>query len=325
MGDPCGVGPEICVKMFADPRMREAARALVVGDAFFLEREVGRLKDLPTELRVVRVASPAEAKFEEGTIEVWSPVEADLDAITEGVVCPEAGRVAVEYVKAAAQAALRGEVAAIVTAPLNKEAFNKAGFHFAGHTELLRDETGAEMSRLSLVSDELSVVHATGHISLAQVSERLTKKAIVDTVRLAHEFMVRRGRPNARIAVAALNPHASDGGLFGDQEEKVMTPAVEECRAAGFNAIGPVPADTCFLKAYKGAFDIVIAPYHDAGHIPVKLVGFETAVNVTLGLPIIRTSVDHGTAFDIAGRGIADHTNLLQATRLAGNLAGGSS
>lgn len=295
---------------------------VVVGHPHFLQAEVDRLPLADgRRLTVNTVANITDAKFAAGTIDCYSPVEVDLAQVVQGEVCAEAGRVAVEWCKAAAQAALRGEVAAMVTAPLNKEAFNRAGFHFAGHTELLATETGAPSSRLALMSDTLNVIHVTGHVSTADIEKKMTAERIDQTVEMLHSFYVRRGQPNIRIALAAFNPHGSDGGLFGDHEARLLVPAVERARAKGVNLVGPVPADTVFLKGYRKQYDFVIALYHDQGHIPMKMVGFDTAVNVTFGLPIIRTSVDHGTAFDIAGRGIADPNNLRQAAIMACTLA----
>ena len=252
----------------------------------------------------------------------------------------------VAWVKAAARAALEGRVHAVVTGPLNKEAFNKAGCKSAGHTELLAAETGAPTSRLALVhvdpapilrgewdaratlcpgaaeagalhigaSGTLNVVHATAHIALRDVSKALTRERLFATIRMAHAFCVDMGVAAPRIAVTGLNPHAGDGGLLGDEEAAVIAPVIEEANAARLGSVtGPWPGDTVFLHALKGRFDVVVATYHDLGHIPVKLAGFSNSVNVTLGLPIVRTSVDHGTAFDIAGRGVADHANMVGA------------
>jgi 4-hydroxythreonine-4-phosphate dehydrogenase len=239
-----------------------------------------------------------------------------------GVLSAEAGRAAYDAIVRATSDARRGAVDAIATAPINKEAFRLAGLPWAGHTDLLAHLTGAERVAMMFHSDVLRVVLATVHIPLVDVARALTRESLGGTIALTADELPRFGVSAPRIGVAGLNPHAGEHGLFGDEEERVMAPAIEACRARGIDVSGPFPADTIFGRAVRGEFDVVVACYHDQGLIPVKLLAFGRAVNVTLGLPIVRTSVDHGTAFDIAGRGVADPGSMIAAVQLAGRLAG---
>ena len=318
MGDPCGVGAEVIARALADPALRQVCRPVVIGHAELLARATGLCG---LDLHVHTVSSIGSATFDPRAIEVWSPVAADLDALELGRVCPEGGRLAVEWVTAAIDLALAGEVGGIVTAPLNKEAMNRAGFAYAGHTELLGERTGTRDFRMMLASERLKVIHATTHVPLARVPELLTPERLDATLRLARQALVDLDVAAPRLGVAGLNPHAGESGLFGREDQEQVAPAVERACQRGWDVTGPVPADTLFLRAWQGEFDGVVALYHDQGHIPVKLVAFAEAVNVTLGLPIVRTSVDHGTAFDIAGQGVADGTNMACAIRLGARLA----
>ena len=238
-----------------------------------------------------------------------------------GILSAEAGRAAYDAIVRASDAALRGEVGAIATAPINKEALRLAGLPWNGHTDLLAHLTGARSVAMMFYSEALRVVLATVHLALADVPKALTVESLAATIRLTATELPRFGYPRPRIAVAGLNPHAGEHGLFGCEEETAIGPAIEACRADGIDASGPFPADTLFVRARRGEFDVVVACYHDQGLIPVKLLAFGQAVNVTLGLPIIRTSVDHGTAFDIAGRGVADPESMIAAVLLAARLA----
>jgi len=236
----------------------------------------------------------------------------------------EAGRCAAQWVIDAVELACADRIDAIVTAPLNKEAIHMGGFKYNGHTELLAKYSGAKTSRLMLVANNLKVVHATAHVAFRKVSEQLSIPGRLETtVDMLHEFMLELGYETPKIALAGLNPHCGDGAIYGETEEMtVIGPCRDKCNAKpGYNIIGPVPGDTCFMKAVRGDFDAVVAMYHDEGHIPAKLMGFGDTVNVTLGLPIIRTSVDHGTAFDIAGKGIAHHSNLVTAMEFGSQMA----
>jgi 4-hydroxythreonine-4-phosphate dehydrogenase len=238
-----------------------------------------------------------------------------------GQISARAGRAAYDAIVAAVGDAKAGRIAGIATAPINKEAFAAAGIQWRGHTELLAHLTGTSRFAMMFYADALRVVLATVHIPLAEVSRALTRDRIEETIRLAASELPRFGIPSPRLAVAGLNPHAGEHGLMGSEEERVITPAIEACRARGVDVHGPFPGDTIFVRAMRGEFDAVIACYHDQGLIPIKVAAFGRAVNVTIGLPIVRTSVDHGTAFDIAGKGIADHSSLVHAVLLAAKLA----
>ncbi len=281
MGDPAGIGPEIALKAAADPRVCEVCEPVLYGPQTAAER----------------------ARF------------------TPGVLAAEAGLAAYEAVEQAVADALAGRLDAISTAPLNKEALSLAGFTWRGHTELLGHLTGAGDVAMMFYSPRLRVVLATVHVPLSAVPNLLTQARVETTLTLAASELPRFGFATPRLALAALNPHAGEAGLMGLEDREVLVPAVESVRRRGIDVTGPVPADTVFRQAVEGRFDAVIACYHDQGLIPVKLVAFGEAVNVTLGLPIVRTSVDHGTAFDIAGRGVADETSLVHAVVLAARLA----
>ena len=324
MGDPCGVGPEIIAKALAKPECHALARFVVIGSA---ERMQFGIDSTNTPLTVRVVASPEEALCTLDVIDIVSPFDVDLTQIETGVVGPEAGRCAAEWVIAATKFAVAGSIDAIATAPLNKEAMHLGGYKFGGHTELLRDYSGAKTSRLCLADPRgITVVHATCHIPFKDIPTRIADEGkIVETIRLAREFCIDMGYTKAgkegepKIAIAGLNPHCEP--IFGDEETRIIAPAIAEAAALGWNVHGPIPADTVFLRAKKGEFDVVVAMYHDQGHIPAKVSGFGDTVNCTLGLPIIRTSVDHGTAFDIAGKGIAHEQNLVTAIAMAAQMA----
>jgi 4-hydroxythreonine-4-phosphate dehydrogenase len=318
MGDACGIGPEVIVKALGHPEVYRICRPVVIGHPDILKANLALGGGT---LEVETLGSPDSGAGSPGTIDVWSPVDADLSQIEVGKVCAEAGRLAGSWVMEAVDLAMDGRIGGIVTAPLNKEALNLAGFAYAGHTEMLAERTGGRDVRLMLASERLNVVHATGHVAIRDVPGRLTRRRVYDTIALIHGALENMGYANPRIAVCGLNPHAGEAGLFGDEDAGAILPAVEEAAAAGWEVTGPLPPDTVFFRSYNGDFDGVVAMYHDQGHTAVKLVAFEDAVNVTLGLPIVRTSVDHGTAFDIAGKGVADEKNLLQAIRLGARLA----
>lgn len=280
-GDPAGIGPEIAKKASADPR-------------------------------VLEVCTPV----------IYGPVsDDDLAAFARGRMSAEAGRAAYDAIVQAVQDAREGTIAAVATAPINKEALKAAGLPWPGHTELLAHLTGARRVAMMFYTETLRVVLATVHIPLRDVPAALTRARLEETIELAANELPRFGIATPRLALAGLNPHAGEHGLMGAEEEEALAPAVSACRSRGIEIEGPYPADTVFVRAARGDFDAVIACYHDQGLIPVKLLAFGRAVNVTLGLPIIRTSVDHGTAFDIAGRGVADPSSLVEAVRLAARLA----
>lgn len=315
MGDPAGIGPEIVLKALANAEIYDRCRPLVVGDQQILERATGWVGGPAMSYDLVD--DPAAGSYRPGTVVLMDLANTDPDSCPPGQVSAAAGRAAVEYVLRACDLAMAGDVDAMVTAPLNKEAMNLAGYAYAGHTELLTERTGARQVSMLLVGPKLRVVHVTTHVSLAEAVRRLTKARVEEVIDLAHRSCLALGISQPHIAVAGLNPHAGEGGLFGDEEEHEIMPAVAAARARGLNVSMPQPPDTVFLRAVKGEFDIVVAMYHDQGHIPMKLLAFDSGVNVSVGLPIIRTSVDHGTAFDIAGTGQASENSLLAAIDVA--------
>jgi 4-hydroxythreonine-4-phosphate dehydrogenase len=318
MGDPAGIGPEIVARTFADPRFRDENRAIVIGDAAILERAV---KLLELSLRLNEISEPEEAAFEPGTVDVLAETDLPED-LPFGELDARAGDAAFRYVERATQLASAGRVAAVATAPLNKEAMHLAGHKYPGHTEILAELTGTEDYAMMLVTDELKVIHVSTHVSLREAIERVRPDRELAVIRLAHKSLRKLGVERPRVAVAGLNPHAGENGLFGTEDLERIAPAVEEAKEEGIDATGPWPPDTVMMRARRGSFDIVVVQYHDQGHIPVKLMGFDTGVNVTVGLPFFRTSVDHGTAFDIAGSGKADPASLRAALDLARTLAG---
>ena len=308
MGDPAGVGPEIIVKALGDLSTSERAAIRVYGDRDILARAaqvVGSSLDLNGPADGVRIEH----------IGFGGPLPAF------GRLDPRAGDASFRYVERAVRGALDGAIGCIVTAPINKEALNAAGHHHDGHTGMLAALTGTKAAYMVLASERMSVIHVSTHVSLRTAIERATTARILDTIRAGYRHLRRIGIASPRIAVAGLNPHCGENGLFGTEDDTQIAPAVAAARAEGIDATGPISADTVFHRAYRGGFDLVVAQYHDQGHIPMKLVAFDTTVNVSLGLPIDRTSVDHGTAFDIAGTGRADHVNLHAAIAYAHRLA----
>jgi 4-hydroxythreonine-4-phosphate dehydrogenase len=318
MGDAAGVGPEIIVKALAHADLYGRCRPLVVGDARRLETAI-RLCGL--DLHVKRMVSPAEARFEAGTVDC---IDLDLipDDLPFGQLSAVAGDAAYQYVKRAVELAKAGAVGAICTAPLNKEALHAGGHLYPGHTELLADLCGVPEVSMMLTAPGLRVIHVTVHIGLIDAIARIDPGLVERTLARGHATLEKAGIANPRIGVCGINPHAGENGLFGHGEEEAkIVPAVERCRARGWRVEGPLPADTLFYRAARGDFDLVAAMYHDQGHGPVKVLGIEAGVNITVGLPVVRTSVDHGTAFDIAGTGRADERSLLEALRQAIQLA----
>lgn len=317
LGDPAGVGPEIIAKTFADPQFSEENRAVVVGDETILKRAINLL-DLTLNLNVI--SRPVEGNFGSGVVDLIpaSRLPADLPF---GELDERAGAAAFEYVKRATELALEGEVEAVCTAPLNKEAMHLGGYKYPGHTEILAELTDTKDYAMMLVAEDLRVIHISTHVSLKEAIERVQPERELAVIHLARDALLKLGVSDPKIAVAGLNPHAGENGLFGDEDVERIRPAVERAREEGIDASGPWAADTIFSRARKGEFDMVVVQYHDQGHVPIKLLGFESGVNVTVGLPFFRTSVDHGTAFDIAGTGKADHTSLKTALDLARVLA----
>lgn len=314
MGDAAGSGPEIITKSLADPTVRAVCRPVVVGDAATM-REALRITGVSGEVRVI--GRIGEALFPENVIEVIDLQNIQLDRLTRGQVNPMAGKAAFEYIKLATRLALDGECDAIVTSAINKEALNLAGYHYDGHTQLLAELCQATDVAMMLASDKLRISHVTTHVSLEKAIKLVRPERIMTVIRLTDDAVRQMGIPEPRIAVAGLNPHSGEGGLFGDEETKYILPAIKEARRQGINITGPLPPDSVFLRTLQGQFDAAIAQYHDQGHIAIKMLGITDAVNITLGLPIIRTSVDHGTNFGKAGKGTADPTSLTLAIKLA--------
>lgn len=329
MGDPAGIGPEIVVRALNHKETYAQCRPVVTGDAAVMEQAV---KVLGLPLTVHAVDKVADAKFEYGCIDVFDLKCVDMNTFEYGKVSAQCGNAAFVSIKKAIELAMADEVDGTVTAPLNKEALNLAGHHFDGHTEIYATFTNTKKYAMLLADEFLRVIHVSTHVSLREACDRVKKDRIIEVTELINDACVQFGIENPRIGIAGLNPHSSDNGLFGWEEQKEIIPAVNELKNRGFNIVGPVPPDTLFAKAKCGQFDGCVAMYHDQGHIPFKVVGFnwdkETGkmdsvkgVNITLGLPIIRVSVDHGTAFDVAGKGIASEDAMMlsidYATRMA--------
>ncbi|MHB1130941.1 MAG: 4-hydroxythreonine-4-phosphate dehydrogenase PdxA [Chloroflexota bacterium] len=320
MGDPAGVGPEVVLKALASPRVGECCRPLVVGSAGALAGALGWL-GLP--LRLERVAAPAQVAGEPGVVYVLEACEPEAADVPLGQVSAAAGRAAMQSILRAAELMQTGQAAAIVTAPINKEATKLAGYADIGHLELLARLTGAREYATMLATKTLRVVHLTTHHELSEACRRVTKERVLARLRLTDGSFRAWGFGRPRLGVAALNPHAGEGGMFGRAELDEIAPAVAVARDEGIDARGPLPADSIFNRAIAGEFDAVLAMYHDQGHIPIKVHGFAESVSIALGLPFVRTSVDHGTAFDIAGRGVADELSMIESIRAAAALVGG--
>ncbi|MFB9276905.1 4-hydroxythreonine-4-phosphate dehydrogenase PdxA [Cohnella cellulosilytica] len=319
MGDAAGVGPEIIVKALQSERVYRICRPIVIGTAEILRRAMA-VTGVDAELRIVGTVPE-----EEGGPGCISCIDLALsEEVPFGKISAAAGDAAYRYLERAVQMALNGEVDAICTAPLNKEAMQLGGHRFPGHTEILAFLTGTEDYSMMLSAPKLKVIHLTTHVGLREAIDLINPERTYRVIRQAHEMLSRAGLEAPRIAVCGINPHAGENGLFGNGEEaEKLVPAIERAREEGLNVSGPYPADTLFFRAVRGDFDIVVACYHDQGHIPVKVLGLESGVNITVGLKggVVRTSVDHGTAFDIAGLNLADEGSLLEAIRLASELA----
>jgi 4-hydroxythreonine-4-phosphate dehydrogenase len=312
IGDPAGIGPEVCVGALMALRPEERKGLRLVGTRSVLERAAAVLG---------APLSFAEAGESEGTRIALESVEIAGLPIPFGRLDAIGGEAAFRYIERAVSLARSGAVAGIVTAPINKQALNLAGHKYDGHTGMLSALTGHPPTYMLLSSERLSVIHVSTHVSLRTAIDRATPDRIYETIRAGHAHLLRTAATAPRLAVASINPHAGEGGLFGDEDDVSVRPAVERARRDGIDVVGPIPADTVFHRAYGGEFDLVVAQYHDQGHIPMKLIAFETTVNVSVGLPIDRCSVDHGTAFDIAGTGKADHNNMVTTIRYARKMA----
>ncbi|MFS2223065.1 D-threonate 4-phosphate dehydrogenase [Pantoea sp. B65] len=318
MGDPAGIGPEIIIKSLAEGEL-SGAPAVVVGCAATLRRIMSLNITPQVELRVLDKVS--DARFAPGIINIIDEPLADPQVLKPGLVQAAAGDLAYRCVKRATELAMAGEVHAIATAPLNKEALHLAGHIYPGHTELLAKLTNSKDYAMVLYTERLKVIHVTTHIALRKFLDTLGRERVETVIGMADTFMKRVGFPHARIAVAGVNPHAGENGLFGEEEITIVGPAVEAMQAKGINVYGPCPPDTVYLQCYEGMYDMVVAMYHDQGHIPLKLLGFYDGVNITAGLPFIRTSADHGTAFDIAWTGKAKSESMAISIQLAMQLA----
>ncbi|MBW3631429.1 MAG: 4-hydroxythreonine-4-phosphate dehydrogenase PdxA [Chloroflexi bacterium] len=318
MGDPAGIGPEVVLKALAHIDVYKRCRPLVIGDRRILERAAGWLG---RAIQFDIVADPAQGFYEPQRVTLLDMENAPPDTVPVGQETAVAGAAAVDYVFRACDLAMAEAVDAVVTAPLNKAAMNMAGYQYAGHTELLTERTAAERVSMLLIGPNLRIVHVSTHVALREAIERVTPERVADVIQIAYDACRALGITHPRIAVAGLNPHASEGGLFGDEEARRIEPAIRAARARGLDVSDPQPPDTVFLRATKGAYDVVVAQYHDQGHIPMKLLAFDSGVNVSYGLPIIRTSVDHGTAFDSAGKGIAAESSMLAAIDVAVQMA----
>lgn len=310
IGDPSGVGPEITLKALA--KHPEYLNSVIV---------FGSKQVIDYYHQALMIDFPVHyietvTQFKNKHINVLSTKEINFSPSHIGSVNAESGKAAFHYIESAIQQALQAQIHLVITGPLNKEALNLAGYHYEGHTEIFAELTGTKKYTMMLWSEQLAVVHVSTHVSLSKACELVTKERVMECIDLANSALKRLGIDQPRIAVAGLNPHSGEGGLFGDEEVKQIIPAILEKQAQGIQVTGPISPDTVFLKASQGHYDIVVAMYHDQGHIPMKLLAFESGVNVTLGLPIMRSSVDHGTAFDIAGQGIASEQSLVEAIKL---------
>ncbi|AOT69585.1 4-hydroxythreonine-4-phosphate dehydrogenase PdxA [Geosporobacter ferrireducens] len=329
MGDPNGIGPEITAKALANQHVYAICRPLVVGSAKIIKQAIGIIKK---NLEVNVIASVEDAKFEYGIIDVLDQDNVDLSKLVYGEVSVQGGSAAYEAIAKVIELAMKDEIDATITGPLNKEALNLAGYHYSGHTEIYGALTGTKDYTMMLADGDLRVVHVSTHVSLREACDRCKKERVYKVIKLAHEVCCSLGIEKPRIAVAGLNPHAGENGLFGREEIEEISPAILQAQQEGICAEGPIAPDTLFSKARGGQYDIVVAMYHDQGHIPLKVVGFQydyttdkwktiSGVNITLGLPIIRSSVDHGTAFGKAGTGTANEESLLNAIEYGAKLA----
>ncbi|MDC1312271.1 4-hydroxythreonine-4-phosphate dehydrogenase PdxA [Burkholderiales bacterium] len=314
MGDPAGIGPEIIVKTLQEMSPEFRSRSIIVGNIDFLDRAS----------RMVG----AELKFSDslavdaGMVPVVHVPTSESESINDGKMSASAGEAAYRYVEKAAELSLKKVISVIVTAPLNKAAMHLAGHKYDGHTELLAELTGAKSSYMLLAGPKLNAIHVSTHTSLANAALKPTTMRVLDTIRIGDQHFKSIGYESPRLAVAGLNPHCGEGGLFGSEETDRLVPAIDQAKSEGIDVQGPISGDTVFYRALQGEFDLVVAQYHDQGHIPTKLIAFNETVNVSLGLPIHRTSVDHGTAFEIAWKGVANNTNMTAAIDYARRIIG---
>lgn len=330
MGDPAGVGPEITAKALARPDVTASCKAVLIGDRSVMAATLDMLR---SPLALHAVTRVADCAFAAGTLECLDLAKVDAATLLKGAVSPEAGRAAYAYIETGVRLCQAKEIDAIVTAPINKEALAAAGLQHSGHTEILAALSGTKDFAMLLMGKELKVIHVTTHVALRRVPDLVTRERVLRVIQLAQATMNFLGERRPRIAVCGLNPHAGEDGLFGDEEKSQILPAVEAARREGLDVYGPLPADTLFSRARGGEFHIVVAMYHDQGHVPVKTLGFTydetkgtwtglSGVNVTIGLPFLRVSVDHGTAFDRAWKGIANPESMVEAIDVAVRMLG---
>lgn len=320
MGDPSGIGPEICVKALLEKQVIDLCSPIIIGDARFIKSALSLLKK--TEIKINSFHNIKQADFSSaGIINILDLGNADPKKLKPGQVSAESGKASIEYVEKAIKLAQNGEISAIATGPINKEAINKAGYHFQGHTELFAKRTNTKDFGMMFVSSHFWLILATTHMPISKVSKSLTKEKVLNAIRLSNNAITKFRKKKPKIGVAGLNPHAGESGLFGDEEEKIIKPAIEAAVKEGINASGPYSPDIIFNMAKSGMFEVIVAMYHDQGLIPLKLLSFNKSVNLTVGLPIIRTSVDHGTGFDIVGKGWANPGSLIEAIKVASHLA----
>ncbi len=319
MGDAAGIGPEVLVKALAEPKVNELCRPFVIGKPWVIERD---LRFTKAPLKVRRIDAPAETDADPNVIDVLDVGDLPPEEATYGKVSAAAGKASVQAIERAARLAMERRISAMVTCPISKEALHLAGVREMGHQEILARVGDARDVATMLMTKGLRVVHLSTHKPLAEAVRYVTKENVLARIKLTADSFSKWGMDKTRIAVAGINPHGGEGGLIGKEEIEQIAPAVEEAKAAGINVRGPFPADSVFYRAVNGEFDVVLAMYHDQGHIAIKTLDFESSVTVNLGLPFIRTSVDHGTAYDIAGKGVAKHRGLVKAIETAVLLAG---
>ena len=323
MGDPCGIGPEVVIKALIHSEIYEWCNPVIIGNAASL-RETVKMLDIDMSINHISETDIEMSRVNPNAASVIDIGNLNYEDVTIGEINPGCGKAAMEWVSHAGRLAMRGAIGGIATAPLNKEAASLAGYEAIGHMELLQELTGSKTVATMLIAKNLRVVHLTTHRSLRVACDYVKKDRILDYLRITDKNFRKWGFENPRIGVAALNPHGSDGGLLGDEENDEILPAVTQAKAEGMTVEGPIPADIIFHQAINDQYDAVLCMYHDQGHIPVKVYGFEESITANLGLPFVRTSVDHGTAFDIAGKGIADPLSMIEAIKLASTLISGS-
>ena len=317
MGDPSGIGPEILALASAHIQSPIKSNRIIIGNTDIIKTAI-TLRNL--QLEVHTICSVEQASFEQGLINVLDPINLDAKTIRAGELSKAAGKASVEWIELAGKLLLAGKAQAMVTAPINKEAVKMSGIKTIGHMEILQKISSAKNVATMLISGNLFVVHLSTHVALRNAHKAVSTQNITNKLILTNQFFLRYFKLKPAIGVASFNPHNGDGGLMGSEESLYIIPAIEQAQSMGIDAHGPIAADSIFTLAIRGQFNVVLAMYHDQGHIPIKVHGWEQSVSVTLGLPFLRTSVDHGTAFDIAGKGIADPTSMIESIRLAENL-----